>query len=166
MKFTQQELTDMIYCLGEADRNCLLASRIYGMKYPERRTPDPNSFKNLRERFEDTGNVCYTKRKLRNMVVNNEEHELTVLLHVQENPHISCREIEQQTDVNKTSVNRIINKYKYHPYHIQLHQDLYGEDFQNRINFCNIMLNKINEDAQFYQRFYLPMKLSFAVMGQ
>lgn len=61
MNFTKQELIDMIYTLGESDRNCFLASRNYAQKYPDRAHPQEASFKNLKNRFEETGDISYKK---------------------------------------------------------------------------------------------------------
>jgi hypothetical protein len=123
----------MVYALAEGDRNCLLASRIYRQKFYENRQPSAKAFGRLKNRFEDTGNVFYKN----------------VLLTLQENPYLSCRQMEAQLDISKSSVNRIVRKHKYHPYHISLHQDLHGNDFVNRMDLCNFVLQKINQDPMF-----------------
>jgi cupin superfamily acireductone dioxygenase involved in methionine salvage len=64
------------------------------------------------------------KKIFENKAVTNEESEMNVLLTLQENPYLSYRQMEAQLDVSKSSVNRILRKHKYHPYHhISLHQD-------------------------------------------
>ena len=73
MDFFKNELIDMIYILGEAEKNCLLAVRIYGAKYPNRRIPTRQSFQCLMERFDDNGSVEYQKRKVVNRNATNEE---------------------------------------------------------------------------------------------
>lgn len=84
MNFQKDELIDMIFILGESDRNCLLASKIYAIRYPERRHPREESFRNVLNRFIETGNVKYNKQD-RIKTVTNEENELSVLLAVTEN---------------------------------------------------------------------------------
>lgn len=144
--FTTLEMVNMIFILGECARNCLLASRVYAERYPNiERKPRPEAFEKLLRRFVETGSVAYKKRMVINKPVINEENELRVLLAVQENHHVSQTGIFQQTGVKETSVRRILKKFKYHPYHIELHQELYEDDFLRRITFCNWMLNKIRE---------------------
>lgn len=138
----------MIYILGECHGNCLLASRIYKQRYPDEITPQPITFKRVKERFESTGDVKYRKKN-RSRVVTHEENELSVLLSVEENPHCSIRRISNHLDISKTSVNRILRRHKFHPYHLELHHDLHGDDFQHRVEFCRIMLHKVNENPQF-----------------
>ena len=56
-------------------------------------------------------------------------------------------------------------KYKYHPYHICLHQSLHGQDFQNRVIFCNIILNKIQENPNFYNTVLFSDEATFNNIG-
>lgn len=63
-----------------------------------------------------------------------EQSEIVVLAAVANNPYISCWQIECFSGITKTSVWIILKRYKYHPFHISLHQELH--DFQNRVTFC------------------------------
>lgn len=148
MNFSKEERIDMIYVLGEAQKNCLLACRLYQMKYPDRRQPNTTAFKNVMNAFDNTGNVEYTKRVVKSRRIA-EDKQLDVLLHVHDDPHLSSRQICHLTDISQSSVNRITRKNKYHPYHIQLHQELEEQDFQRRIVFCNTVNQKITENPNF-----------------
>jgi hypothetical protein len=165
MNFNKDELVQMVYALGEGDRNCLLASRIYRQKFSENRQPSAKAFRRLKNRFEDTGNVFYKKKIFENKAVSNEENEMNVLLTLQENPYLSCRQMEAQLDISKSSVNRIVRKHKYHPYHISLHQDLHGNDFGNRMDFCNFVLHKINQDPMFLSYILFSDEATFKSNG-
>lgn len=117
MNFSCNEMVDMIFILGEADRNSLLAVRLYKEKYPERRTPQVLSFEKLKERFERTGCVNYNKcnRKKRTCSLENEQ---LVMETVVESPQISVRQLERNLDITKSSIGRIIKKNKFYPYHM------------------------------------------------
>lgn len=145
MNFTRAEMINMVYALGEADRNCLLACRLYHARYPEARQPRVESFIKLKRRFEATGSISYPKKKVVNRLTTGEENEMAVLLSLQETPHASLQEISTQLDISATSVWRLTKKHHYHPYHIELHQQLHGNDFQSRVNFCNSMIEKITQ---------------------
>lgn len=146
MDFSQEELTDMVYALGEGERNYLLASRIYAQRFPERRHPHPRCFEKLRERFERTGHVQYEKRER----TSNEENEFMVVASVVEDPHTSTRTISRELDVSQATVSRILRKNKFHPYHIQLVQELDQRDFQNRLNFCEWAIERYTEQNDFF----------------
>lgn len=81
MNFSTGEMVDMIWVLGACEQNCLLATRLYSERYPERRQPDTKSFQKLKERFEMTGDVAYKKKERKSDVVC-ENNELEVLLKV------------------------------------------------------------------------------------
>lgn len=166
MTLSIQEMITMIFILGECGKNCLLSSKVYAARYPDaERKPRKEAFQNLLERFEETGNVEFTKRKVIDKPVNNENNQLTVLLSVQENPHVSTREISQQTDITRTSIKRILKLQKYHGYHIELHQELYERDFDQRVTFCNWMTNKIREIPHFFNNILFSDEASFKSNG-
>lgn len=165
MNFSKEELVEMVYSLGESEKNCFLASRIYQQKFPDARHPQPTAFEKLKQRFEGTGSVSYSK-PLKTPYKIDENSELTVLLALQENPHLSSRQMERLYDISKTCVNRITRKHKYHPYHISLHQDLHGNDFQRRINFCTEMLQKCDEDPTFLRSILFSDEAIFKNDGQ
>lgn len=150
MNFEKDELVDMIFVLGETDRICLLAARMYAARYPERRHPDEKSFRNLLNRFIETGSVNYKKQE-RTKPIMNEENELSVILTATEHPNMSQKDIGEATGITERSVQRILKKNRYHAYHIQLHQALSNADFQFRSEFCIWARLKIQEDPAFFQ---------------
>ena len=149
MNFNKDELVDMIFVLGESEKNCLLASRIYATRYPDRRHPEEKSFRRLLLRFVETGNVLYKKEE-RAKSVTNEENELLVLLTVTEDPNISQSKIGEAVDMSERSVQRILKKNRCHAYHIQLHQALTDIDFHRRTEFCTWASVKIQADPMFF----------------
>ena len=147
-----QERISMILIIGECEENCLLASRVYAQKYPERNHPDKRVFERLLRDFKRSGSVAYPKAVRPGTIVGNEEKELDVLGAITENSYVGQREVSEITNISRRSVGRIIKKYKYHPYHIMLHQALSDEDFARRIDFCIWAMDKFGEDEQFFDR--------------
>ena len=66
------------------------------------------------------------------------------------NPHVSTREIVRDSGLSLTSVWRILKRHKYHPYHVSLHEDLHGADFQNRVTFCQWAREQIQQNPNFF----------------
>lgn len=151
MKFSKEELIDMVFVLGESEKNCFLASRIYATRFPERRHPEAVSFSRLLERFVETGSVDYKKEE-RTKTATNEEKQLAVLLTVTENPNISQASVGEQVGISERSVQRILKKHHFHAYHIQLHQALGENDFQRRAEFCAWAQLRLQENQFFYER--------------
>lgn len=146
--YSLQERTDMILIIGECQENCFLASRVYAQKYPNRNHPDKRVFEKLLCRFRATGSVAYTKRHKTTII--SEENEFAVLEAVVEEPHNSTRKIAQELDISHMSVFRILEKYNYHPYHLQHHQQLYAGDYDRRVDFCLWALERYAEDSDFF----------------
>lgn len=57
----------------------------------------------------------------------------------------------QTIKISQTSVVRILYSQKSFPDHIQLHEELQGTKFQNRIKVCERLLNKTNTNDTFLQ---------------
>lgn len=74
LNLTREELVEMVYCIGDADRNPLLGSRIYDGKYSDRNS----SLQKLRFRFGPIGNVANVKKKVAVGPIN-EGDELKIL---------------------------------------------------------------------------------------
>lgn len=150
MNYSKEEMVDMVFLLGECFKNCFLASRMYAERYPHRRHPNVHVFERVRERFERTGSINH-ERKERAKRTLIEENEFQVLASVVEDPHTSTRVISRQVDISHTSVARILRKHKFHPYHLQLLQELDNTDFANRLTFCQWSLNKIQQERLFFE---------------
>ncbi|KOC60702.1 hypothetical protein WH47_07445, partial [Habropoda laboriosa] len=66
-----------------------------------------------------------------------------------ENPNISPRQIAHQCNISKSSVLRILHYNKFHPYHLNIHQQISNTDFANRTEFCRWAQRKIQNNNSF-----------------
>ena len=57
--------------------------------------------------------------------------------------------MEKKSGISQRSVLRILHQHKFYPYHMSLHQDLYGNDFLKRVNFSNWIRRKMRTDVSF-----------------
>ncbi|ERL91710.1 hypothetical protein D910_09037, partial [Dendroctonus ponderosae] len=144
----REERIDMICTLGESHEKILLASRVCAQKFPERNHPKPTVFKSLLHQFEESGSVNYKKPITRKAVTEDEENVFTGIGSVIENPNVSQNLISESTNISQSSISRIIKKHNFYPYKIQLCQELYGNDFENRTEFCMWVLDKVAENEK------------------
>lgn len=79
--------------------------------------------------------------------------------------HISCRQIEQQLGIKRSTTNKIIKQHKFHPYHILLVQELSNEDCVNRRNFCLWALEKNQQQPYFFDYVLMTDKATFHKNG-
>ena len=93
------------------------------------------AFKRLADRFCRFSTVKQTRVKRRPIV--NENNAAAILAFAALNLHASSGQMEKKSGISQRYVLRILRQHKFHPYHMSLHQDLYGNDFLKRVNFCN-----------------------------
>lgn len=166
MNLSVSEKVDMVFCLGKADKNSLLAARIYHQQFPHRRQPKRQAFERVKREFISKGSVnSYPKNRRPVIAVTDEGTQLNILLSLEENPHTSTRELENETGIPKTTINRIARKYKYHPYHMNTHQNLTEHDFETRLFFCRTMLNRIHMDNEFVTNILFTDEATFRSTG-
>lgn len=81
------------------------------------------------------------------------------------NPHLSIRQINRDSDINRSSISRILRNNRMHPYHISLHQELTGNDFIQRVNFYNWMQEKLAQDDTFLSKIFFSDEATFNNIG-
>ncbi|KAJ8942161.1 hypothetical protein NQ318_002551 [Aromia moschata] len=95
--YTFDEQTDMLLALGFCEGNCRRSVREYHGRYPNRRTPNHHTFKNIERRLRENGMLKVNRRnagrprQARTILVEEEILEL-----VDENPDTSVRLLERQ----------------------------------------------------------------------
>lgn len=99
-------------------------------------------------KFRETGSVMNKKRQMENPVVN-EAMEVFVLGQVAMDSTLSTRKLANETGVNRTSIQRILKKHHFHPYKIQLVQELNEDDFDRRLQFCEIISERVANNNNF-----------------
>ncbi|KAJ8912017.1 hypothetical protein NQ315_003554 [Exocentrus adspersus] len=137
MNYSKEELVNMVYAIGEAHSNCLLASRIYQANNPDlQRYPLTKCFVKLKERFERTANANYEKTA-RTHACSNQDRQIDIVGCAIQNPSASIREISDEISISKSVVHRTLKKNNFHPYHPDHHQFLTEQDCQKRVLFTD-----------------------------
>lgn len=93
----------------------------------------------------ETGSILKQKRT-RQLSARTEDNAAAVVLHFSDDPHSSQRRAANHLDINRTTIHRILRDLKWHPYKLQLVQQLYPADKMARINFAEQELQRINQD--------------------
>jgi DNA-binding MurR/RpiR family transcriptional regulator len=92
--------------------------------------------------FEDTGSAKELTR-VREALPKNINFQNAVVDEVTENPHTSTRAVAVALNVSQSTIIRTLKSWKFHPYKMILQQELHGEDFQKRTEFCNFIQRQI-----------------------
>ena len=116
-------------------------------------------------RFNDTGSVKDRPRSGRPSTATNEEKSLDVLLSFIEDPHTSIRKTSQQHEICKFSIQKILKTNKFHPFKVNLVQELNEDDFDRRVEFCEEMMARIVEDPNFASNIVFSDEATFQLNG-
>ena len=162
MNFSIEELNDMLFILGECSRNCLLASRVYKERYPNRRAPRAVAMERLKTRFTTQNRIDYKAAAQTKPILDNENNHFDVLLSVTENPQVSATELSNQLNISRTSVGRILKSHGQHPYHPIKQQELLPQDYQCRVRFCKWAINMLHNDVHFFSKVMFTDESTFA----
>lgn len=165
-EFSTAELVNMVFCIGKSDGNCLLAAHIYKANYPNLpRYPQTKCLRKLKERFQRTGNVKYEKNT-RKHACTEENKQIDIIQTVIIDPTIGVRQISHETGVSKSTVNKVLQKNKFHPYHLQHQQYLSDMDFENRMTFCHWAENQLEENPNFFTSVLFSDESTFTNTGR
>lgn len=159
-----EEKIEIILIYGESARNLDNAVTLYAERFPDK----PRSRATIHRvvnQFTTEGSVKPKKRTCR-ATVTGENNQIAVLAAINYNPRVSIREISHQLGISHTSVWKILKRHNYHPYHFSMHQELHGDDFNNRMVFCNWALTQLQRDPQFFCRVMFSDETTFTNHGK
>ena len=117
------------------------------------------------QRFRDTGSVKDRPRSGRPKTATNEDSSIEILQSFIEDPNLSTRKASQAHDTSETSIRRVLKNAKFHPYKINLVQELVAHDFDRRVEFCEIMMQKIDEHPEFINKIVFSDEATFLLDG-
>ncbi|KAE8745824.1 hypothetical protein FOCC_FOCC007471 [Frankliniella occidentalis] len=129
------ERVDMLAVFIEANRVPARARRLYGNRYPLRRLPARSTFVRLFANIQVHG-AFEIPRVGNRRVVGDEALIALVEAQIVHNPHAGQRGIAHNVMASRYAVQTIIKRRGFHPYKVHLNQQLHGEDFQNRLQYC------------------------------
>lgn len=107
------------------------------------------------KKFRKTGSVQNKPRAGPSTSVTSPENAELVRREILQNPRKSIRKIAASTGVKKTSVHKIIRKQlKFHPYKLQVTQQLKEDDFIKRKNYAEVILERFSTPTRLCNIFF------------
>lgn len=131
---------------GNVSYNARLAARLYLERYPNRNPTNYEVILRTANAYREGRLPGTNSRSGRPRTIDDN----VVLEEVRAEPGTSVRNIERRTGVPKSSAQRILNRNKYHPFHIQRVQTLQPTDYAPRVEFCRKMIQKWRENPNFF----------------
>lgn len=155
----------MMIGFGERRRSLQEASDLFNDTFPERNPISKSTACRILHNFEHTGNVKNLPKTGRPKTATNDDRALDVLLAIQEEPKTSIPKLSLETGNSERSVRRILRRNKIHPYKVSLLQELAEDDPDRRMQFCQQIMNFLDETPQFVDRILFSDEATFCLNG-
>ena len=118
----------------------------------------------LIKRFEETGSVEDRPRSGRPSVEDDSIEMIKGI--IEENPHASTRKVSESVGLSQSTVEKVLRHHlNMHPYRIHVVHALSDLDKQNRLEFCEEFLSKMEDDASFLSRILWTDEAHFHLNG-
>ncbi|RYA74223.1 hypothetical protein DD595_24580 [Enterobacter cloacae complex sp. 4DZ3-17B2] len=117
------------------------------------------------QRFEAIGSVKSRPKSGRPKTATNNDKALDVLQSFVEDSHISINRVAQEHEIGHASVSKILKLNKWHPYKLHLVQELSEDDFDRRIEFCDLMMEMIVDDPLLLDNIVFSDEATFELTG-
>lgn len=144
MVYTLRQRIEMIFIYGEQGRCARRTAEVFNNRNPNCNVSH-RYILDVVAKFNETGSVGNKKRANRRVL--NEDAQVEILGTFVAEPTNSLRTVARLTGMSHETVRRALQLHKYHPYKMQILQELHEDDFDRRIEFCEIMSNLINTRA-------------------
>lgn len=95
----------------------------------------------------------------------NEDAQLDILLRMRDNPHSASRQVGSDMNLSHSTVLNVLHRNGFHPYKVILTQELSQDDFDRRVEFCEDMQMRCNNDNMFVKNIVFSDEASFFLNG-
>lgn len=143
MVYSVEERIEIIFVYGAQEMCYLRTALAFNERHPGRNVSHVY-VRDLVRKFQETGSVANKRRQGPKIL--DEEMQVEVLGQVANNPEVSTRQLASITGISRTSVRRVLKRHKFHPYKMKILQELGDDDPDRRIQFCETMTDKIQQE--------------------
>lgn len=160
---SNEEKVEMILCYGEAGRSLHGAVRIFNDKFPDLST-DRKYMRKIVDRFTTSFTLEDAPRSGRPLTID-EDLEIDILSNFTANPHSTLRSNAPALGISKSSVHNVLKKHNFHPYKVILNQEIKEDDPDRRLQFCEEMLQKIDNNLNAISQICFSDEAAFTLHG-
>lgn len=155
----------MMIGYGENTRSFAQVVDLFNNSHPDREPISKSTVSKTLQRFHETRGVKDRPKSGRPVSVTSEENRLNVVLDVVENPKNSTEQLALNHDMSRYSIQKILKREKFHPYKIHLLQELCEDDFDRRIEFCEVIMDRLNQNPNFVKNILFSDESTFCLNG-
>lgn len=163
---SERERIEILMMIGFGDRRRTHQEvcDLFNDNHPNRQISRSLVTKTL-QRYNRSGSVANLPKSGRPKTATNEDVAQDIAVSLEENHHLSSIELGNMHEISRRSVIRILKREKYHPYKIRLVHELAEEDFDRRLQFCEILMDICNRDNNFVRNMVFSDEATFCLNG-
>ncbi|XP_023311368.1 uncharacterized protein LOC108904994 [Anoplophora glabripennis] len=118
----------------------------------------------IEAKWRETGTVKDLGKPGRPGVPN--DKKLDILVSLNENPNLSSTQLALDNTVHRSTVTKFLKKEKWHPYKIQLLQELLEDDPDRRNEFCQTMTERTDNNPRLVKQICFSDEATFCLNGE
>ena len=156
------EKIEAVIIFGEANRNYHKAVRIFNERFPGRPICR-KYFQKLMSKFQVLGTVKDAPRSGRPKIP--EDVKVQVLAEMVVSPQQNTKDVADTCNISRSSVKKILKCNKFHPYNMRIVHELTEDDPDRRLQFCEIMAQKMEENPNYLRHICFSDESTFFLNG-
>lgn len=167
--YTVQEKVQLVtwYFQGHSIREVI---DLFIVAFENRPPPSVTTVKNTIKHFQTSGCVNSCKKchegnepRVRPVDEERQNRDIDICAFVEASEPCNSVHIAREVNVNARTVQRVLKRNGYHCFKIQPTQELFPEDNFRRMEFCEFMLDKQNENEYFLKNILFSDESSFSL---
>lgn len=142
-------------------------NRIFNETFPNRPSPSVTTIRRIIKNFEKHG--CVSPRSHKQVVPVNDQEEIrdiNILAAVNADPTLFSRRIAEMVNSSTWTVRRVLKKNGYRSYKIKKSHEIFPEDNIRRMEFCERVMEKANNDENFIRNIVFSDESTFPLHGR
>ncbi|KAL3266690.1 hypothetical protein HHI36_010852 [Cryptolaemus montrouzieri] len=149
--YSNEDMLNLFLIHGECqkllDRTCWQ----FNNQFPNLAPMSKTKFRKIRSNFLQFGGTKYIETG-RKPIFEDDDNQINTLVYFRANPHASIKSASMDIGLSYTSIQRILKKHNMHPYSFIRLQKLKPTDLPKRLNFCENLLIRLQEDGTIFQK--------------
>ena len=163
--YSNEVLMNLFILHGQCDQIIARTCRKFNEMYPDLQPMNKRKFGRIQNNFINYGSKLKAERTLPKPVTSDEDNVINVLAYFHAYPQASIRSAEDDLGLSYASIQRILDSHDMHPYKFTKVQALKPEDYQRRIQFCETILIRTQEDPNFLRKIIWTDEAKFSREG-
>lgn len=162
--YTNENYLNLVMIYGECHKNLTRTCETFTERYPDVPRPNRKLVRSVIKNLTDCGSFK-SKIEKNKPILSDEDITITILGYFTADPNASLRDAQRDLGFAFKTIERVLKKFKYRPFSISLVHHLTPEDFLKRVNFCEFLLMKTQEDERFLEKIIWSDEAKFCKNG-